>query len=114
MVKTGFSEFNIYGPLLNICWHLKHRSKEHLLTGKAKYGVPPRTSKDVYYKTLRTRNLRENDRFQVSRCLFNGTARFFAFSIIKEGTTEKALQFIMPLKSLYKQNLGLIEQKMYF
>jgi hypothetical protein len=50
MVKTGFNEFNIYGPLLNICWHLKHRSREHLLTGKAKYGVPPRTSKGQYYK----------------------------------------------------------------
>ena len=114
MVKTGFNEFNIYGPLLNICWHLKHRSREHLLTGKAKYGVPPRTSKDLYYKTLRTRDLRGNDRFRSKQVPFQWISMFFAFSIIIEGTTEKVLQFIMPLKSLYKQNLGLIEQKMYF
>ncbi len=82
MVKTGFNEFNIYGPLLNICWHLKHRSREHLLTGTAKYGVPPRTNKDLYYKTLRNRDLQENDRFQVSRCLFNGSARFWHFQLL--------------------------------
>jgi hypothetical protein len=39
---------------------------------------------------------------------------FFAFSLIIEGTTEKVLQLIMPLKSIYKQNLGFIEQKMFF
>jgi hypothetical protein len=38
----------------------------------------------------------------------NGTAHFFAFSLIIEGTTEKVLQFIMPLKSIYNQNLGFI------
>ncbi len=38
----------------------------------------------------------------------------FAFSLIIEGTTEKVLQTIMPLKSIYNQNLGFIEQKMYF
>ncbi len=36
---------------------------------------------------------------------------FFAFLIIVEGTTEKVLQFIMPLKSIYNKNLGFIEQK---
>ncbi len=39
---------------------------------------------------------------------------FFSFSLIIEGTTEKGLQFITPLKSIYNKNLGLIEQKMYF
>jgi hypothetical protein len=38
----------------------------------------------------------------------------FAFSIIIEGTTEKVLQFIMPLKSIYNQNLGFIEAKNVF
>ncbi len=32
----------------------------------------------------------------------------FVFLIITEGTTEKALQFIMPLKSIYEKNLGVI------
>jgi hypothetical protein len=32
----------------------------------------------------------------------------FAFSLIIESTTEKVLQFIMPLKSIYSQNLGFI------
>ncbi len=37
--------------------------------------------------------------------------RVFAFSFIIEGTTEKVLQFIIPLNSIYNQNLGFIEQK---
>ncbi len=40
--------------------------------------------------------------------------RVFAFSLIIEGTTEKVLQFIMPLKSINNRNFGFIEQKMYF
>ncbi len=40
--------------------------------------------------------------------------RIFAFSLIKEGTTEKVLQFIMPLKWIYNRKFGFIEQKMYF
>ncbi len=44
----------------------------------------------------------------------NGTAHFFAFSLIIEDTTEKVLQFIMPLESIYSGNFGFIEQKMYF
>jgi hypothetical protein len=35
---------------------------------------------------------------QMDRGLFYGTARFFAFSLIIEGATEKLLQFIMPLE----------------
>ncbi len=38
----------------------------------------------------------------------------FAFSLITEGTTEKLLQFKMPLKSIHNKNLGFIEQKMFF
>ncbi len=34
--------------------------------------------------------------------------------LIIEGTTKMVLQFIMPPKSIYKQNLGFVEQKMYF
>jgi len=34
--------------------------------------------------------------------------------MIIEGTTEKVLHFIIPLKQIYNQNLGFIEQKMYF
>ncbi len=36
----------------------------------------------------------------------------FAFSLIIEGNTEKALQFTKPLKSIYNKNLDFIEQKM--
>jgi hypothetical protein len=43
----------------------------------------------------------------------NGTAHFFAFSLIKEGTKEKVLQFIKPFMSIYNRNFGFIE-KMYF
>ncbi len=39
---------------------------------------------------------------------------FFAFSIIIEGTTEKVMQFMMPLKSIYNKNLGFIEQNNVF
>jgi hypothetical protein len=38
----------------------------------------------------------------------------FAFSLIIEGTTEKALQFIMPHETIFSQNHGFTEQKMYF
>ncbi len=43
---------------------------------------------------------------------WNGT--FFALSLIIEGTTEKVLQFMMPLKSIYNRNFGFVEQKMCF
>ena len=39
------------------------------------------------------------------------SSTFFAFSLIIEGSTEKALQFMMPLKSIYNRNFGFIEQK---
>jgi hypothetical protein len=39
---------------------------------------------------------------------------FFVFSLIIEGTSEKVLQFIMPLKSIYNRNFGFIEEKRYF
>ncbi len=38
----------------------------------------------------------------------------FAFWLIIEGNTEKVLQFIMKLKSIYNKNLGFIEQKNVF
>ncbi len=38
----------------------------------------------------------------------------FAFSLIIGGTTEKVLQFIIPVESIYNKNFGFIEQKMYF
>jgi hypothetical protein len=38
----------------------------------------------------------------------------FAFSLIIEGTTEKVLQFIMPLRSIYNRNFGFTEQKNVF
>ncbi len=47
----------------------------------------------------------------------NGIAiflHFFAFSLFIEGATEKVLQFIMPLKSIYIKNLGFIEKKIFF
>ncbi len=46
--------------------------------------------------------------------IYNGTAHFFAFSLIIEGTTENVLQFMMPFQSIYNRNFGFIEQKMYF
>jgi hypothetical protein len=40
---------------------------------------------------------------------------FFAFSLIVEGTTEKVLQFIMPLKSIYPtETLVSLNQKCIF
>jgi hypothetical protein len=45
---------------------------------------------------------------------FIGTARFFAFSLIIEGTTEKVLQFLMPIMSIFYQNLGFNEKKCLF
>jgi hypothetical protein len=38
----------------------------------------------------------------------------FAFSLITEGTTEKVLQFMMPLKSIYNKNLAFIEHDCIF
>ncbi len=38
----------------------------------------------------------------------------FATSNIIEGTTEKMMQFLMPLKSRNNQNLGFIKQKNVF
>jgi hypothetical protein len=35
----------------------------------------------------------------------------FTFSLIIESTTEKVLQFKMPVGSIYSINLGFIEQK---
>ncbi len=39
---------------------------------------------------------------------------FIAFSLIIEGTTEKVLQFIMPLKFIYNINLSFFDQKHIF
>ncbi len=44
----------------------------------------------------------------------NGTARFFAFSILIEGTTEKVLEFIMILKSIYNINLVSLNKNVFF
>jgi hypothetical protein len=38
----------------------------------------------------------------------------FAFSLIIEGTTEKVLQFMLTLKSIYNRNFGFFEQKKSF
>ncbi len=38
----------------------------------------------------------------------------FCIFMIVEGSTDKVLQFIMPLKSIYSKNLGFVEQKMVF
>jgi hypothetical protein len=51
---------------------------------------------------------------QSKSLLYTMDQHAFAFSLIIEGATEKVLQFIMPLKSIYKQNLGFIEQKCIF
>jgi hypothetical protein len=37
----------------------------------------------------------------------------FVFSFVIEGSTEKVLQFIMALKSIYNKKLRITEQKMY-
>ncbi len=39
---------------------------------------------------------------------------FFKFSLIIEGTTEKVLQFIIRLLSIYNKNLGFIEHNCIF
>jgi hypothetical protein len=48
------------------------------------------------------------------RSLKQWNSTFFEFPLIIDGTTEKVLQFTIPLKSIYNQNLGFVEQKMYF
>jgi hypothetical protein len=45
---------------------------------------------------------------------FNGTAHFFAFSLITEGAAEKVLQFIMPLKLINCNNICFDEHKNVF
>ncbi len=50
----------------------------------------------------------------ISFCCWHETPRFFKFALMIEGTTEKMLQFTMPLKSIYNQNIGFIEKEMYF
>ncbi len=37
----------------------------------------------------------------------------FTFSFIIEGTTEKVLQTIKPLRLIYNKNLGFIDQKCF-
>jgi hypothetical protein len=44
----------------------------------------------------------------------NGIARFFTFSIIIEGASKKALQFLMMLKPIYNKNFCFNEKKIYF
>ncbi len=44
---------------------------------------------------------------------YNGTARFFTFSLIIEGTTEKVPQLKMPVKSINKKTLGSLNKKCY-
>ncbi len=39
---------------------------------------------------------------------------FFDFSVIIVGTREKVLKFTMPLRSIYNQNIGFIEQILHF
>ncbi len=46
--------------------------------------------------------------------VFEWNSTFSAFSLIIEGTTEKVLQLMLPLKSIYIINFGFIEHKMYF
>ncbi len=45
---------------------------------------------------------------------FEWNSTFFAFSLIIEGTTEKLLQFIIPLKSAYNENHNFNAQKWLF
>jgi hypothetical protein len=54
-----------------------------------------------------------NGTAHLKKCKQRNSA-FFAFSLIIEGTTEKVLKFIMPLKLIYNRNFGFIVQKMYF
>jgi hypothetical protein len=39
---------------------------------------------------------------------------FFAFSLNVQGTTEKVLQYILPLMSVYNKHLDSVEREMYF
>ncbi len=50
-----------------------------------------------------------NLHFFLQNLQWNST--FLAFSLIIEGNTEKVLQFVMPLKSIYNKNLSFVEQK---
>ena len=43
--------------------------------------------------------------FFVCFYIYSGTAHFFAFSLITEGTTEKVLQFIVPLSQFKTKTL---------
>jgi hypothetical protein len=39
---------------------------------------------------------------------------FWAFSLIIEGSTEKALQFIMAIQSIHDKNFGFVKQNYMF
>ena len=52
--------------------------------------------------------------YAISQMFKYWNSMFFDFTLIIEGTTEKVLQFIMPLRSIYNQNIGFIEQMLYF
>jgi hypothetical protein len=49
-------------------------------------------------------------KLEPKKVFMNGTASV----CIIEGTTEKVLQFIMPLNSIYYKTLDFIKPKMYF
>ncbi len=52
--------------------------------------------------------------YKHTKVLVQWNSTFFWFSLIIEGTTEKVLQFIMPLRSIYNQSIGVIEQILFF
>jgi hypothetical protein len=79
--------------------------------GKDTRNLPDWVWKDVLYYTCSLTVIHVEE---LSASVTNGTGRFFAFLSIIEGTTEKVLQFIMPLKSIYNRNFGFIEQKCIF
>ncbi len=62
------------------------------------------------------KQLKENKGIRVcgSFSSYQWNSTFFDFSFIIKGTSETVLQFIMPLRSIYNQNIGFIEQIWYF
>jgi hypothetical protein len=91
---------------------------------KHSYIVIVRQKKKHYNIFFNFRNYRQNIKGLLEKSgnfgqnspnlLLTMEQRFFTFSLIIEGTTEKVLQFIMPLKSIYSKNLCFDEEKMYF
>jgi hypothetical protein len=78
----------------NFCFYLQNRLIQTSQTGGQRYG--------------------DTSPFSIPWTEYQWDSTFLAFSLIIDGTTEKVLQFIIPLWSISNHNLDFIELKIYF